>query len=242
MARRRTSRGRPAHPDVLTPAEWAVLVRLREGMADREIARARGTTTDATRYHVRNLMEKLQVSSRQALQRWDGRPLDPATLEGIDLAVEDRRIRMTTSRVAGRSRLTANATMLLVQDVARTAEWFRDVLGFEIGEYLREHHHSAADRDALGVPVFGFVARDGQRVALSMATGTGDASGVRSNRDFKEISNDLYFWVEGIDDLYQAVRGNGAELIQELHDRPYGMREFMVRTPDGHAITFGEQL
>lgn len=242
MSSRKRSRGRPAHPDVLTPAEWSVLVRLRDGMSDRQIAEVRGTTTDAVRFHVRNLIEKLQVPDREALERWEGRPLDPAALDGIDLEAEDRRIRMAPSPVASRSRLKANATMLLVRDVARTAEWFRDVLGFEIGEYLREQHQWAADRDALGVPVFVFVLRDGQRVALSRATGAGEASGIRSNRDFKEIAFDLYFWVDGLDDLYSAVRENHAALIQELRERPYAMREFTVRTPDGHAITFGEQL
>ena len=39
----RRGRGRPPHPDLLTPAEWAVLDLVRHGMRRAEIARRRGT-------------------------------------------------------------------------------------------------------------------------------------------------------------------------------------------------------
>lgn len=36
--------------------------------------------------------------------------------------------------------------------------------------------------------------------------------------------------------------GNGASLTQGLADKPWGMREVGVRTPDGHRIMFGQEL
>ena len=42
-----------------------------------------------------------------------------------------------------------------------------------------------------------------------------------------------YVTVEGIDQFYDEVLGNGASLMQGLTDKPWGMREFGVRTPDG---------
>ena len=55
----RRTRGRPPHPDVLTPAEWRVLDMLRHGIRRAEIARARGTSVDAVKYHLANISDKL---------------------------------------------------------------------------------------------------------------------------------------------------------------------------------------
>jgi uncharacterized glyoxalase superfamily protein PhnB len=38
------------------------------------------------------------------------------------------------------------------------------------------------------------------------------------------------------------VLGNGASLMQGLADKPWGIREFGVRAPDGHRIMFGQEL
>jgi uncharacterized glyoxalase superfamily protein PhnB len=35
------------------------------------------------------------------------------------------------------------------------------------------------------------------------------------------------------------VRARGAELVSALQDEPWGMREFGVRTADGHRMRFG---
>ena len=35
-------RGRPPHPDILTPREWEILALLREGLSDPEIAERLG--------------------------------------------------------------------------------------------------------------------------------------------------------------------------------------------------------
>ena len=42
--------------------------------------------------------------------------------------------------------------------------------------------------------------------------------------------------------LYAEYRAAGAEFIQPLADKPWGMREFGVRTVDGHRIMFGQEL
>ena len=71
MARRR---GRPPHPDVLTPAEWQVLDWLHHGVNRHEIARRRRTSLDAVKYHVANITAKLGVESSRDLRHWPGYP------------------------------------------------------------------------------------------------------------------------------------------------------------------------
>ncbi|WP_132208116.1 VOC family protein [Kribbella steppae] len=72
------TRGRPRHPDVLTPAEWRVVDMVRHGMSNREIARRRGISTDAVKFHVANAVLKLGLDRRAELRTWRGVPVDSA--------------------------------------------------------------------------------------------------------------------------------------------------------------------
>src|ERR1700753_4159407 len=65
-------RGRPAHPAVLTPAEWRVVEAVRHGLRNREIARRQGVSLDAVKFHVANALAKLGLSGRHELRRWNG--------------------------------------------------------------------------------------------------------------------------------------------------------------------------
>lgn len=71
-------RGRPADPDILTPAEWQVVEAVRHGLTNRDIAERRGISLDAVKYHVSNALTKLGLSRRTQLKRWDGTALKSA--------------------------------------------------------------------------------------------------------------------------------------------------------------------
>jgi uncharacterized glyoxalase superfamily protein PhnB len=51
-----------------------------------------------------------------------------------------------------------------------------------------------------------------------------------------------YFYVDDAKVLYSHVRDEDVDIIKELADEPWGMREFALRTPDGHRIMIGERL
>lgn len=70
----RHERGRPPHPDLLTPAERRVLEELREGRPNAEIAVRLGVSVNTVRYHVSNMLGKLELPNRTALRSWDGKP------------------------------------------------------------------------------------------------------------------------------------------------------------------------
>ena len=44
------------------------------------------------------------------------------------------------------------------------------------------------------------------------------------------------------DELYATVTARGAALIKPLRDEPWHLREFGIRTVDGHRIMFGRRL
>ena len=62
--------GRPRHPDVLTPAEWRVLEALREGGTNAEIAARLAISPDAVKYHISNMLGKLDLQGRHELAAW----------------------------------------------------------------------------------------------------------------------------------------------------------------------------
>jgi uncharacterized glyoxalase superfamily protein PhnB len=211
---------------------------VRQGLNNAEIAAARGCRADTVKEHIERIAGKLELADRAALVRWRGLPLHGEELPGIDLLKHERRQRMATGAKAGT--VTGGAAMFLVDDVARTAEWYRDHLGFEIGEYFREDHgphDDDANHPALGEPVFVILNRDGHRLMLGRTVER--RLGVRSNHDAKALSSDVYFWVDGIEALYEFARAGGAAIIREYSVQPYGLADFTARDCDGRAITFG---
>ena len=64
-----SKRGRPRHPDILTPREWEVLALLREDLTNDEIARRLGISLAGAKYHVSEILGKLGVASRAEAAR-----------------------------------------------------------------------------------------------------------------------------------------------------------------------------
>ncbi|WP_390836118.1 VOC family protein [Tautonia plasticadhaerens] len=52
----------------------------------------------------------------------------------------------------------------------------------------------------------------------------------------------LYLPVDDAEGLFEEYRARGASIWHPIGDRPWGMREFAVVTPDGHRIVFGQDL
>lgn len=110
-------RGRPRHADVLTPAEWRIVDAVRHGLGNREIARRRGVSVDAVKFHVANAIAKLGVDDRAGLRRWSGVPKHSRLVAG------DRP--MTSSL-----EVTAiGQVSRTVADIAQSEAWYRDLLG-----------------------------------------------------------------------------------------------------------------
>ena len=51
-----------------------------------------------------------------------------------------------------------------------------------------------------------------------------------------------YLHVEQAAALYAEVVENGVAIWHPIADKPWGMREFAIVTPDGHRIVFGERM
>jgi DNA-binding CsgD family transcriptional regulator len=68
------TRGRPRHPDTLTPRQQEVLDLLRHGLTNEEIAQRLGISLDGAKYHVADILRRLQVDSRYEAAEWRPEP------------------------------------------------------------------------------------------------------------------------------------------------------------------------
>ena len=63
-------RGRPPHPDLLTPAEQRVLGELRKGGTNVEIAVRLGLSPETVKTHIARMLAKLGLDDRHSLAAW----------------------------------------------------------------------------------------------------------------------------------------------------------------------------
>ena len=110
-------RGRPPHPDLLTPGEWRVVEAVRHGATNPAIAARHGVSVDAIKYHVANALSKLGMHRREELRRWNGVRRDSALFR--------KEKPMESTVVLGAIGQIART----VNDVAAARRWYEDVLG-----------------------------------------------------------------------------------------------------------------
>lgn len=111
--------------------------------------------------------------------------------------------------------------VIAVPDLAASATFYRDVLGFTI--------HTIADPGWL---------------FYTLGTCTIMAGHSPDSIPPVELGDHSYFaYVEvtEIEQYYETVRGRGAPILKPLRDEPWGMREFALRTGDGHRIMVGAE-
>jgi Tol biopolymer transport system component/DNA-binding CsgD family transcriptional regulator len=70
-------RGRPPHPEVLTPREQEVLDLLRRGLTNEQIAERLGISRDGAKFHVSQILSRLGVTTRHEAALWDAATHQP---------------------------------------------------------------------------------------------------------------------------------------------------------------------
>jgi DNA-binding CsgD family transcriptional regulator/catechol 2,3-dioxygenase-like lactoylglutathione lyase family enzyme len=106
---------------VLTPAEWRVVNAVRHGMPNRQIARRRGISLDAVKFHVANALDKLGLDSRAALRHWTGVPADSRLRRPPSRGASSVDDELRLGNIGQISRV--------VSDIPRAVEWYGGVLG-----------------------------------------------------------------------------------------------------------------
>ncbi len=112
--------------------------------------------------------------------------------------------------------------VIAVADLARSTAFYRDVLGFEI--------------HAMGHPGWRMLVRDGCRIMA------GECPDAMPATEIGDHSYFAYLVVDDVDRDHARVVSAGGEIVKPLASEPWGMREFGLRTIDGHRIMIGQEL
>jgi catechol 2,3-dioxygenase-like lactoylglutathione lyase family enzyme len=118
------------------------------------------------------------------------------------------------------------APFLLVDDVVRSGEYWRDVLGFNLGRYFGNP------------PAFTIMQRNTARVMLRQVPPSARPAAISNTAKLPEAL-DLYIWVSDVAAIAAELGERGADIVNppELED---GRREMLVRDLNGYLICFGE--
>ena len=114
--------------------------------------------------------------------------------------------------------------MIHVPDVRATVDWYHSIGFTVVNTYADDDGHSELS--------FAIVAFGSSEVMFN--------SGGQASTSFRR-EVDLYVQTSNVDDLYQGLKDR-VEVVEELHDTFYGMREFIIRDLNRFWITFGEPV
>lgn len=115
-----------------------------------------------------------------------------------------------------------------VADVVKTAEYYRDVLGFEISGYWMDP------------PVYAIVSRGSVQIHFGLADDPKNPQ--RSNHKHREDGLDLYVRISGLETLHDELKSKSVKIIQPICEQEYGMIEFVIEDCNGFKIAFGENI
>jgi uncharacterized glyoxalase superfamily protein PhnB len=120
------------------------------------------------------------------------------------------------------ARIVNSRCVLAVQNLEISTRYYIDVLGLT--------------KDPINAAGWSFLTRDSFRVMLGECANEPPATNLGDHSYF------AYWNIEGVDELYEEFQAKGAILTSKPTNKPWGLREFTLKTPDGHRIACGEPI
>lgn len=121
-------------------------------------------------------------------------------------------------------KITNSIPVISTTDVRSTIDYYQRVLGF------REHFVFGEPPVYAGVECNGvllYVTHDPQMAAL-----------IRK----ENLHPDIFLWVQDVDKFFDAHRGRGAKIVEEIADRPWGARQYVIEDPNGYHLKIAEPI
>jgi catechol 2,3-dioxygenase-like lactoylglutathione lyase family enzyme len=114
--------------------------------------------------------------------------------------------------------------VIATDDVVETVRYFEDVLGFEKEWVWGDPPVYAGLKAGEGIV---YVNYDPDLAETIEEDG---------------LAPEIFLWVERIEEVYDQHRRNGAEIIEELSERPWKAKQYVVLEPNGYRIKIAEDL
>lgn len=118
---------------------------------------------------------------------------------------------------------------LHVRDLDAAVAYWHDVLGFEVSRHDADFavlFHRSASGDAM----------------VMLAPDREETPELRSGDAERGLGLHLRVTVDDVDGHYERARAAGAEIVYAPTDQPYGLRDYMLRVPDGCYVRFAQAL
>lgn len=123
------------------------------------------------------------------------------------------------------AKLSKIAPQLVVTDIVKTAEFYRDALGFKILSYF------------LDPPVYAVLERDNVEIHFGKA----DGDTMQTNEAIRRgLGSDIYIWTDDLDALHSELIANNVQIVEGPVKRIYGSTEITIRDCNGFSIVFGD--
>lgn len=113
-------------------------------------------------------------------------------------------------------------SVLAVQNLERSRRFYVDVLGFT--------------EDDIHSPGWAFLSKDACHLMLGECPDEVPAGATGNHSWF------VHLLVDDVDAYYRDIKSRGADHPDPPTDRAYGLREFVLTTPDGHRIVIGQPI
>jgi predicted enzyme related to lactoylglutathione lyase len=107
---------------------------------------------------------------------------------------------------------------LEVRDLAPTAQFLVEVLGFTVDTDEPDMGLVLLHRDSVGLAV------------------------VRTEHPAVNETTAAYLGVTGVAELHDQCVAAGAPVVMGLAEHPWGLRDFVVEVPGGHRLALGERI
>jgi catechol 2,3-dioxygenase-like lactoylglutathione lyase family enzyme len=125
--------------------------------------------------------------------------------------------------------LTLSTCFVLVHDPEQALAFYRDTLGLEL-------RNDVARGDFRWITV-GADSQPGVAIVLTnYLNGSPADSDALAGLLAKGALNGVHFHTDDLDASFKKVSADGAEIVQEPTDQPWGTRDFALRDPSGNMV------
>jgi len=114
--------------------------------------------------------------------------------------------------------------ILASRNMKKTIEFYKNSLGFELGMTFPDVNN----------PEYADLSKDGMVLMFVPAVNLGISCDEKLG-----IGVNIYMHIDGdIDEYYEELKKKGVNIVEDIKDEPYGIRDFTVEDVDGYKLTF----